>query len=92
MQYTIEVNGAKRSVDVDGETPLLWVLRDTLDLKGTKFGCGAAQRNVSMTLIHRVPHLGSILRRLPSGFGLDELVGTEVFPLRRRTAVGRTPT
>jgi isoquinoline 1-oxidoreductase subunit alpha len=43
MQYSIEVNGAKRSVDVDGETPLLWVLRDTLDLKGTKFGCGAAQ-------------------------------------------------
>jgi len=43
MQYTLEVNGAKRNVDVDGETPLLWVLRDTLDLKGTKFGCGAAQ-------------------------------------------------
>ena len=43
MQYTLEVNGAKRQVDVDGETPLLWVLRDTLDLKGTKFGCGAAQ-------------------------------------------------
>src|SRR5580692_11502387 len=41
MQYTLEVNGAKRNVDV--ETPLLWVLRDTLDLKGTKFGCGAAQ-------------------------------------------------
>jgi isoquinoline 1-oxidoreductase subunit alpha len=43
MQYTLEVNGTKRNVDVDGETPLLWVLRDTLDLKGTKFGCGAAQ-------------------------------------------------
>src|SRR5271167_4487436 len=43
MQYTLEVNGTQRSVDVDGETPLLWVLRDTLDLKGTKFGCGAAQ-------------------------------------------------
>jgi isoquinoline 1-oxidoreductase alpha subunit len=43
MQYTIEVNGAKRNVEVEGETPLLWVLRDTLDLKGTKFGCGAAQ-------------------------------------------------
>lgn len=43
MSYTIEVNGAQRSVGVDGETPLLWVLRDTLDLKGTKFGCGAAQ-------------------------------------------------
>jgi isoquinoline 1-oxidoreductase alpha subunit len=43
MQFTIQVNGALRRVDVDGETPLLWVLRDTLDLKGTKFGCGAAQ-------------------------------------------------
>ena len=43
MQYTIEINGAHHSVDIDGETPLLWVLRDVLDLKGTKFGCGAAQ-------------------------------------------------
>jgi isoquinoline 1-oxidoreductase alpha subunit len=42
MNYTVDVNGTKRSVDVDAETPLLWVLRDTLDLKGTKFGCGAA--------------------------------------------------
>jgi len=43
MQFTIQVNGAPRHVDIDGETPLLWVLRDTLNLKGTKFGCGAAQ-------------------------------------------------
>src|SRR6202046_4942481 len=43
MQYTIQVNGAPRRVDVEAETPLLWVLRDTLDLKGTKFGCGIAQ-------------------------------------------------
>jgi isoquinoline 1-oxidoreductase subunit alpha len=41
MSYTIEVNGAKRTIDVDGEMPLLWVLRDELDLKGSKFGCGA---------------------------------------------------
>jgi len=40
MAYTIEVNGAKRTVDVDADTPLLWVLRDELDLKGSKFGCG----------------------------------------------------
>ncbi len=39
--YTIEVNGVKRTVDVDAEMPLLWVLRDVLDLKGSKFGCGA---------------------------------------------------
>jgi len=37
------VNGQARSVDVDPETPLLWVLRDTLGLTGTKYGCGVAQ-------------------------------------------------
>ncbi len=41
MAFTIQVNGVKRMVDVDGDMPLLWVLRDELDLKGSKFGCGA---------------------------------------------------
>lgn len=41
MAFTISVNGTHRTVDVDGDMPLLWVLRDELDLKGTKFGCGA---------------------------------------------------
>jgi isoquinoline 1-oxidoreductase subunit alpha len=40
MSYTIEVNNQKRTVNVDGAMPLLWVLRDVLDLKGSKFGCG----------------------------------------------------
>jgi isoquinoline 1-oxidoreductase alpha subunit len=40
MSYTINVNGTSRTVDVEGDTPLLWVLRDELDLKGSKFGCG----------------------------------------------------
>ena len=40
MPYTIQVNGTKRTVDVDGDMPLLWVLRDVLGLKGSKFGCG----------------------------------------------------
>ncbi len=40
MAYTIVVNGVTQTVDVDGDTPLLWVLRDELDLKGSKFGCG----------------------------------------------------
>ncbi len=40
MSYTINVNGKAQTVDVDGSTPLLWVLRDLLDLKGSKFGCG----------------------------------------------------
>ncbi len=41
MQYTLHVNGQAHKVDVDSDTPLLWVLRDAIDLKGTKFGCGA---------------------------------------------------
>jgi isoquinoline 1-oxidoreductase alpha subunit len=43
MPVTFTVNGTSRTVDVAPDTPLLWVLRDVLDLKGTKFGCGAAQ-------------------------------------------------
>jgi isoquinoline 1-oxidoreductase alpha subunit len=40
MKFNLNVNGQRRSVDVDPQTPLVWVLRDELDLKGTKFGCG----------------------------------------------------
>ena len=39
---TLDINGQARSVDADASTPLLWVLRDTLGLTGTKFGCGMA--------------------------------------------------
>lgn len=42
MAHTILVNGAPREVQADGDTPLLWALRDVLGLTGTKFGCGAA--------------------------------------------------
>lgn len=42
MAFAINVNGREHSVDVDGDTPLLWVLRDVLGMTGTKFGCGAA--------------------------------------------------
>ena len=42
MPFTITVNGTSHTVDVDGDTPLLWVLRDVLGLTGTKFGCGMA--------------------------------------------------
>lgn len=39
----LNINGKKQTVDVDPKTPLLWVLRDHLDLVGTKYGCGVAQ-------------------------------------------------
>lgn len=41
--FTIKVNGIKHEIETDSSTPLLWVLRDHLNLTGTKYGCGVAQ-------------------------------------------------
>jgi len=43
MAFTLNVNGTSYTVDVEPETPLLWVLRDSIGLTGTKFGCGIAK-------------------------------------------------
>jgi isoquinoline 1-oxidoreductase subunit alpha len=43
MKLSLKINGAAHEVDVEPETPLLWVLRDTIGLTGTKYGCGIAQ-------------------------------------------------
>jgi isoquinoline 1-oxidoreductase alpha subunit len=40
MAYTLKINGKSQAADVPAEMPMLWVLRDTLNMKGTKFGCG----------------------------------------------------
>lgn len=45
-KYNLNVNGKQRQVDVDSDTPLLWILRDDLRLLGTKFGCGIAHCGV----------------------------------------------
>jgi len=42
MAFTLKINGVPHEVDVDGDIPLLWVLRDVLGMTGTKFGCGQA--------------------------------------------------
>ena len=42
MAFMLKINGTPHEVDVDGDTPLLWVLRDVLGMTGTKFGCGQA--------------------------------------------------
>ena len=42
MKVAFNINGTPQSVEVEGNTPLLWVIRDVLNLKGTKFGCGKA--------------------------------------------------
>ncbi|HEY7799692.1 MAG TPA: (2Fe-2S)-binding protein [Hyphomonadaceae bacterium] len=53
--YSLTINGAVRKVDVDPAMPLLWVLRDALDLKGTKFGCGMAQCGACTVHLDGVP-------------------------------------
>lgn len=42
MKISFKINGENTTIDADGDSPLLWVIRDGLDLKGTKFGCGKA--------------------------------------------------
>lgn len=55
MNYTITVNRERRTVDVPERMPLLWVLRDTLGLRGTKYGCGVAQCGACTVLIDGRP-------------------------------------
>ena len=55
MKYSVLVNGQSRTVDVPDRMPLLWVLRDVLDLKGTKFGCGMAQCGACTVLLDGQP-------------------------------------
>ncbi len=43
MAFPLTINGIQYVVDVEPETPLLWAIRDTLDLTGTKYGCGIGQ-------------------------------------------------
>jgi len=53
--FQLRVNGRQHTVNVDGNMPLLWALRDILGLKGTKFGCGVAQCGACTVLVNGEP-------------------------------------
>jgi isoquinoline 1-oxidoreductase subunit alpha len=81
MPFTIKVNGTPHTVDVDGDTPLLWVLCDLLGMTGTKFGCGMALCGACTVHIDGQP-VRSCITTIDS-------VGTSA--ITTIEAVGRTP-
>jgi isoquinoline 1-oxidoreductase alpha subunit len=81
MPTTIKVNGIERAVDVDGDTPLLWVLRDVLGMTGTKFGCGMALCGACTVHVDGVPTRSCITPI--DGIGNSEITTIE--------AIGTTP-
>ena len=81
MAYSLKVNGRTRTVDVDGAMPLLWVLRDELDLKGTKFGCGMALCGACTVHINGVPTRSCVTP-----------VSAVSGPVTTIEAIGETPT
>jgi isoquinoline 1-oxidoreductase alpha subunit len=60
-RYRLNVNGGLREVQADPATPLLWVLRDGLELTGTKYGCGIAQCGACTVLVDGAPKRSCVL-------------------------------
>jgi isoquinoline 1-oxidoreductase alpha subunit len=87
VRLTLRVNGAAHPVDVDGDTPLLWVLREELGLLGTKFGCGAAFCGACTVLMGDVPVRSCSLPVSAAGDGavttIEGIAGREAMAVQR---------
>jgi isoquinoline 1-oxidoreductase alpha subunit len=84
MPLKLKVNNAVTTVDVPPDTPLLWVLRDVLDLKGSKYGCGIGQCGACMVHVDGVP-----TRSCATQAG--EVVGKAVTTIEGLSPDGRHP-
>lgn len=85
MKIPLKVNGKSRSVDVDADTPLLWVLRDELSLTGTKYGCGRAQCGACTVFVAGEPTRSCVLaidlvgdREVVTIEGVEDAISTSV--------------
>jgi isoquinoline 1-oxidoreductase alpha subunit len=81
MATTIKINGVNQTVDVEDDTPLLWVLRDVLGMTGTKFGCGQALCGACTVHIDGTPTRSCITT-------IDSIGTSEVTTIE---AIGKTP-
>lgn len=85
MAFNLKVNGKQHRVDVDDDTPLLWVLRDTLGLTGTKFGCGIAQCGSCTVMIDGEPQRSCVTPA--SSLGTQEVTTIEAVNGREAKAI-----
>jgi len=84
MPLKLKVNNAVTTVDVPPDTPLLWVLRDVLDLKGSKYGCGIGQCGACMVHVDGVPTRSCATQ-------VGEVVGKAVTTIEGLSPDGRHP-
>lgn len=81
MATTLKINGVNHTVDVDDDTPLLWVIRDVLGMTGTKFGCGQALCGACTVHIDGTPTRSCITT-------IDSIGTSEITTIE---AIGKTP-
>jgi isoquinoline 1-oxidoreductase alpha subunit len=86
-RFDVKVNGAVHAVDVDADTPMLWVLRDTIGLTGTKYGCGVAQCGACTVFLDGRPLRSCSLP--VSALGSGEITTIEAVSGREADAVQR---
>ncbi len=82
MAYSLKINGTAHSVDVDDDTPLLWVIRDVLGMTGTKFGCGQPHSVV------RALSISTASQRAPALLPVDSVGDSAITTIE---AIGETP-
>src|SRR5262245_28052330 len=84
MPFTLVINGIAYAVDVEPDTPLLWVLRDTIGLTGTKYGCGMAQCGACTVHVN-----GKAVRSC--SYPVRRAVGTELTTIEGLSSDGTHP-
>jgi isoquinoline 1-oxidoreductase subunit alpha len=94
-KFDVKVNGRSHTVDVDADTPLLWVLRDSIGLTGTKFGCGVAQCGACTVLMDGRPLRSCSLPVSAVGGAdvttIEGVAGREAEAVQRAWATGDVP-